>query len=170
MLNQILFAVTLSVASLSHTGNTELNSAVRQCAGESDSLKRLVCYDNMAQKFNLNAAKEYIDPDKAFLSSKLVVTPWEPEYSLSIADFVKLISSAVLEDGSKVKVKGWTRSDDRYVLDIVMRAPVKLTFLPASEDSVKENMSLLEPVIIKGRETEASQFVMVIATMVPDGQ
>ena len=170
MLSQLLFAVSLSIASLSHASNTELNAAVRQCAGETDSLKRLVCYDDLAKKFNLNAKQEYIHPDQDFLSSKLVVKPWEPEYSLSIADFVQLISSAVLEDGTKVKVRGWTRQDDRYVLDIVMRSPVKLTFLPADENEVKQNLSLLEPVVIKGRKTEASQFVMVIATMVPDSQ
>ena len=170
MITQYLIAATLAVAAMSHASLPELNNAVRNCAVQTDSLKRLVCYDSLAEKFELNKNPDYIQPDKKFLSSKLVVTPWKPEYTLSVKDFVNLISSAVLEDGSKIKVKGWTRDDDRYVLSIVMRAPIKLTFLPADKKQVKENMSLLEPVLVQGRETEASQFVMVIATMVPDGQ
>jgi len=73
-----------------------------------------------------------------------------------------------MDNGKHVTVQGWSRNKHEFVLNITMRTPVQLRFLP--RESAKENtsMSLLREVTMDGYTIDAGQFIMVIAAMGPD--
>jgi len=110
----------------------------------------------------------HIQPSQQFLQSELVVTPWISEYSLKISDFIKLLSSAVQDNGNKIALLGWTKHNNRYILDITMKSRVTLIFRQKPASAIPGSFSLLESVQSEHGPTDASLFVMTIATMVPD--
>lgn len=163
----ILFIVFFSlITSLAHGASPA--TTITQCSKISDTAQRLSCYDHLAQEQNQSSKPEYIQPEAAFLDSQLVVTPWVAEYTLSVRDFAKLIAQAEFDGGKKIKIHGWARDGDDYILNITMRSPLQLRFSPRITASQAIPMSLLRKVMIDGEPTNASQFVMVIAAMVPD--
>jgi len=170
---------------------TGISREIEQCASIKHADLRLACYDTLSGRHHLstnavigksNLIKEsqhvttngdtrhtpYIKPSQAFLRSELVVTPWVSEYAINISDFIKLLASAVQDDGNKIVIQGWTRHDDRYVLDITMKSAVKLIFKPSPASDTTTSYSLLESVKSEQGITDASLFVMTIATMAPD--
>ena len=157
----LVFDQTTSLAS-------ELPDEITQCTKQRGAMQRLTCYDTLATKHKLVAEQDFINPNPAFLESKLAVTPWTSEYSLSVQGFVDLISSAVMDDGEKVAVHGWTKEGHQYVLSITMRTLMYLKFLPLETATDEIPMSLLKQLNINGDITDAELFVTTIASMVPD--
>lgn len=147
---------------------SELPKDFKHCTTEQDAIKRLACYDTLAEKYQLISEQQYINPPEEFLSSKLTVTPWHTEYSLTVQGFVDLIKSAVMDDGEKITIHGWTRQGHDYVLNITMRRPVRLKFLPFETGTEEIPLSLLRNMIIDGETTDPALFITTIASMVPD--
>ena len=125
---------------------SELEKAIRSCSMQSNEKLRLECYDTIAKTRQLTNTRNYIQPGINFLNSKLVVTAWEPEYSLTISDFVDLIDHATMENGHKVKALGWTKRGNYYVLHIMMQTPVEVQFLPRETDNNEVSMSLMKEI------------------------
>lgn len=147
---------------------SELSKDFKSCTKESNADKRLVCFDLLAEKYNLVAKQEFIKPSREFLSSELTVTPWQSEYTLTVEGFVKLIHDAVMDDGEKIEIHGWTRQGHDYVLNITMRRPVQLRFLPFETATKEIPLSLLRKLIIDGEATDPGLFITTIASMVPE--
>ena len=166
-------ALIMVVVSFSGTGNclaSELKNDIQHCTREQAALKRLQCYDSLAEKLNLVAKLNYINPPEEFLSSKLTVTPWTYDYSLTVEGFVKLINSAVMNDGEKIEVHGWTQQGHDYILNITMRRPMRLKFLPFETATDEIPLSLLRNLVVDGETTDPELFITTIASMVPDNK
>jgi hypothetical protein len=150
---------------------TALIEQLAQCAALSDNQQRLTCYDDLVRNLASNTGQsqdpDLIQPPASFLDSRLVAVPWKTEYSLTVRSFVELISQAVMGNGKKVTVQGWTRDERHYILNITMRTPVKLRFLPREGAKQDTPMSLLKEVTMDGETVSAEEFIMVIAAMVP---
>ena len=147
---------------------SELADGIKRCTREQTAIKRLNCYDMLAEKFNLVNKIDYIQPPEEFLSSKLTVTPWTYDYSLTVAGFVKLIERAVMNDGEKIEIHGWTQQGHDYVLNITMRRPLSLKFLPFETATDEIPLSLLRSLVIDGETTDPELFITTIASMVPE--
>ena len=167
MVYKLLF-ITIFVLITGNTWASVLSDDIAECSKISDSLQRLVCYDNTARKHRLAGQSDYIQPGAAFLDSQLVVTPWIAEYTLTVRDFANMVSQAVLDSGEKIVVHGWTKKGQDYILNITMRSPIQLHFLPKDTATEEISMSLLKKVFINGDATDAGLFIMAIAAMVPD--
>ena len=169
--NRKLFIILSFVVNLGFTGlciASDLPEEMKTCANEQSNSKRLSCYDALAQKHKLVNTLNFVVPSEEFLSSKLTVTPWRSEYKLTIQQFVNLIKSAVMEDGKKIAVHGWTRQGHDYVLNITMREPLRLRFLPFETATPEIPLSLFRKLVIDGETTDPELFVTTIASMVPD--
>ena len=164
----LLVLVTLFLCGLNQSIASEIKNDLKKCAMEQTALKRLDCYDALAKKYQLVTQQNFIEPPEEFLTSKLTVTPWNSEYTLTVDGFVKLIKSAVMDDGEKIEVHGWTRQGRDYVLNITMRRPLRLRFLPLETATDDIPMSLLRNLIIDGETTDPGLFITTIASMVPD--
>jgi len=169
ILQRIVLATATALSCIPNPGFTsELPIDIKQCTTEQNAQKRLECYDKIAEKYQLVEKLEYITPPDQFLSSKLTVTPWHSEYSLTVGSFVKLIENAVMDDGEKIEIHGWTRQDHDYVLNITMRRPIRLKFLPFETATDEIPLSLLRSLIIDGEKTDPGLFITTIASMTPD--
>lgn len=157
----ILCGLNISVAS-------ELSADMKQCAKEQNTTRRLNCYDSIAEKYQLTGELDFITPPSEFLSSRLTVTPWHSEYTLTVEGFFKLIKNAVMDSGEKIEIHGWTRDGHDYVLNITMRHPIRLRFLPMETATDEIPLSLLRTIIIDGEKTDAGLFITTIASMTPD--
>ncbi|MGD8566595.1 MAG: hypothetical protein PVJ39_00720 [Gammaproteobacteria bacterium] len=150
---------------------TSVARQLARCAAISNEQQRLACYDELARKVSSNAGQSpglhFIQPPASFLDSRLVSAPWKAQYTLTVRSFVKLISQAVMGNGKKISIQGWTRDERHYVLNITMRTPVKLRFLPREVAKKDTPMSLLKEVTMDGETVSAEEFIMVIAAMVP---
>jgi len=160
--------VVLALSGLHTSQASELAQDIRICTQVNDATKRLSCYDRVAKEYQLIEEAEYIAPPEKFLSSKLTVTPWHSEYSLTVQGFVTLIENAVMANGDKIEIHGWTRQDHDYVLNITMRRPLHLRFLPFETATDEIPLSLLRSIIIDGEETDPELFITTIASMIPD--
>ena len=147
---------------------SELKDDIQKCTREQAALKRLDCYDRLAEKFNLVTKFDYINPPEEFLSSKVTVTPWTYDYRLTVEGLVKLIENAVMADGEKIEIHGWTRQGRDYVLNITMRRPMRLKFLPFETATDDIPLSLLRKLVVDGEATDPELFITTIASMVPD--
>ena len=156
------------ISFMSHGIASELSDKIKRCTKHQTAMKRLACFDEIAEKHKLVAKKKYVSPPDAFLNSTLTVTPWHAEYKLTVQNFVGLIMSAVMEDGKKIVVHGWTKEGHDYVLNITMRRPLRLKFLPFETATDEIPLSLFRKLIIDGEATDAGLFVTTIASMVPD--
>lgn len=160
----------LLVAQSTHASGqeSELEKGLKRCSNKQAALDRLNCYDRLVEKHQLVVKQKYIRPPAKFLSSKLTATPWHDEYKLTVEDFVNLIKAAVMEDGEKIDVHGWTKQGRDYVLNITMRRPLHLRFLPFESATDEIPLSLLRKLIIDGEATDPELFITTIASMVPD--
>ncbi len=154
------------------SAETSLTQQLTHCAMLGSDQARLACYDELAHHVSPNASQakglDLIQPPATFLDSHLVAEPWKAEYSLTVRSFVDLISQAVMENKKPVTVEGWSRDKRDYVLHITMQTPVKLHFLPRESAGDDMSMSLLRDVKMDGYTLGADQFILTIATMVPD--
>lgn len=164
----LLILVPMMLCGLKQGVASEIKNDLSKCAIEQTALKRLDCYDGLAKKYQLVSQKNFIEPSEEFLSSQLTVTPWNSEYTLSVDGFVKLIESAIMDDGEKIEVQGWTRQGHDYVLNITMRRPLRLKFLPFETATDEIPLSLLRNLIIDGETTDPGLFITTIASMVPE--
>ena len=165
---QLLLLVALIIGGLSHGNASELKNDIKDCAREQTAINRLDCYDKLAEKYELTTTQNYIEPPEEFLSSKLTVTPWHNDYTLTVKDFINLIESAVMDDGEKIEIHGWTRQGHDYVLNITMRRPLRLRFLPFETATNDIPLSLLRSLIVDGETTDPELFITTIASMVPE--
>lgn len=147
---------------------SELAEQMKKCASEKDSKTRLACYDKLAGKYQLDSQQNFIQPPREFLSSKLTVTPWHDEYLLSVEDFVEMINTAVMDNGEKIEIHGWTKQGHDYVLNITMRRPLQVKFLPFETGTDDIPLSLLRKLVIDGETSDPGLFITTIASMVPD--
>ena len=167
----LITAVLLVVTQILQTAvASELADQIKQCAKEIVSIKRLGCYDKLAEKFQLDSDPNFIQPSREFLSSKLTVTPWHDEYLLSVKDFVDMINTAVMDNGEKIVIHGWTKQGHDYVLNITMRQPLKVKFLPFETATDEIPLSLLRNIVIDGETSDPELFITTIASMTPDGK
>jgi hypothetical protein len=169
----ILFLSLATLAVISDVyAETTLSEQLVRCAAIGDNEKRLTCYDKLVRNNSFYVSQpqgqKFIQPPATFLDSHLVAEPWKVEYTLTVRSFVDLISHAVMEDKKRVTVQGWSRDKRDYILHITMQTPVKLHFLPRKSAKGDMSMSLLRDVKMKGYTLGADQFIMTIATMVPD--
>jgi len=150
-----------------------LTEQLLRCANFDNDQMRLDCYDQLVRNrvSQVKPTKPYarIQPPADFLDSRLVAVPWIAEYDLSVREFVKLISHAVLDDGKHISVQGWSRDKQDYVFNITMRTPVTLHFLPRASEMKSPPMSLLREVTMDGNTISAGQFILIIAAMESGG-
>jgi len=154
------------------TAETMLTRQLARCAGLGNDRQRLACYDELARKQSPTAGQsqdlDRIQPPASFLDSRLVAVPWKAEYHLTVRGFVRLIAHAVMDSGKHVTVQGWSRDRHDYVLNITMRNPLELHFLPRKSARGNTSMSLLREVTMDGYTIDAGQFIIIIAAMAPD--
>lgn len=167
-----LILILFISATIGVSADVALNRQLARCAELGNKQKRLACYDKLAREVSSNsgpsARLDFIQPPAGFFDSHLVAVPWKEEYKLTVGNFVKLISHAVMDSGNRVTVQGWQMDDHDYVLNITMRTPVKLHFLPRDSASGSSQMSLLRSVTMDGQTIAAGQFIMIIAAMESD--
>ena len=166
-----LYAFLLSITLLFGSDiawSSELAKQLTECAKEPIAENRLTCYDALAEKQQLADKPVFIQPNSDFLNSRLVVTPWIIDFNLTINEFAGLISNAIMDDGERVTVQGWTKEGNHYVLHITMRSPVQLRFLPSDTTQQQIPMSLLIDPVIDGQTVDPELYVITIASMVPD--
>lgn len=171
-----LFFLLLSIAAVPTVNGTSaattLSQQLARCAALGNDQDRLACYDALARNVSANAGQaqhlDLVQPPATFLDSRLVAEAWKAEYKLTVRGFAELISHAVMENKKRVTVQGWSRDKRDYVLNITMRTPVKLHFLPRKSARKGTSMSLLREVTMNGHTIGAGQFIMIIAAMVPD--
>jgi len=157
-----------STTGLADTPKSDLPKDIEKCAQENEASERLACYDTVAEKYQLVKKLEFITPPDAFLKSLLVVTPWKPEYKLTVDGFVNLIETAVMENGKKIQIHGWTKQGHDYILNITMRHPLRLHFLPFETATDDIPLSLLRNPVVDGNTRDSSLFITTIASMAPD--
>lgn len=154
------------------TAETSLTKKLAHCAALGSDLARLACYDELARNVLSNASQSHsfdrIQPPATFLDSRLVAETWKAEYKLTVRGFVELIAHAVMDNKKRVTVQGWSRDERDYVLNITMRTPVRLHFLPRESANDNTPMSLLREVTMDGYTISAEEFILNIAAMVPD--
>lgn len=140
-----------------------------RCAAIGNDQERLACFDELARNVSSNNSQaqrhDFIQPPAGFLGSQLVTKAWKAEYKLTVRGFVELISHAVMDNKQRVTVQGWSRDKRDYVLNITMRAPVKLHFLPRKSANDNTPMSMLREVTMDGHTIDAGQFIVIIAAM-----
>lgn len=169
----ILFLFLATQAKVSDVyAETSLSQQLARCAAIDNNQKRLACYDKLARSHSSDEGQsrshQFIQPPAAFLDSHLVAEPWKAEYTLTVRSFAELISQAVMKDKKPVTVQGWSRDKGDYVLNITMKTPLQLHFLPRKSASQDMAMSLLRDVKMNGYTLGADQFILTIAAMVPD--
>jgi hypothetical protein len=154
------------------SAETALTQQLTHCAALGSDQARLACYDELARNVSSSASQSHrfdrIQPPATFLDSRLVAETWKAEYNLTVRGFVELISQAVMANKQRVTVQGWSRNKHDYVLNITMRTPVKLHFLPRESDNKNTPMSLLREVTMNGYTISAEEFILIIAAMASD--
>jgi hypothetical protein len=145
---------------LSLQAQGQMETRFMSCAQIKSDLERLTCFDKLAEE--LSAEKTvYVKPPQQFLDSQLRVDPEKSDFDLTIDQFVQLIRSAKMEDGQPVVVNGWSVHPRGYTLSIQMNSSVQLVFV--FEPRKNNKVSVLQPVLIKGIETDPEVFVMTMA-------
>jgi len=164
--------LAVNAAAYGASAETTLPRQMARCAELGNDRQRLACYDELARNAASSAGRSQgpvrIQPPASFLDSHLVAVPWKAEYHLTVRDFVRLITHAVMDSGKHVIVQGWSRDRHDYVLSITMRSPLELHFLPRESATGDISMSLLREVTMDGYAIDAGQFIMIIAAMAPD--
>ena len=92
---------------------------------------------------------------------------WNAEYTLTLRGFVALITQAAMDNRQCMSVQGWCRDEVDSVLQITMRIPLRLHFLPRQSATYNTPMSPLRAVGIEGHTINAGAFNLIIATMRP---
>ena len=73
-----------------------------------------------------------------------------------------------MDNGDKIAVHGWTKQGHDYVLNITMRQPVRVRFLPFETGTDEIPLSLLRSLVVDGETTDPGLFITNIASMVPE--
>ena len=110
----------------------------------------------------------FIDPEKQFLGSELMVRAGVSEVGLSVGQFVELLKKAQMDNGKTPEVQGWTREDNIYTLHVKMKKPLELKFTHILSAPANGVFSVLSPIEQGGEEIQPMQFVMLVASMVPN--
>ncbi len=73
-----------------------------------------------------------------------------------------------MDNGKTPDVQGWTREDNIYTLHVKMKEPLELKFTHILSAPTNGAFSVLSPIEQGGEEIQPMQFVMLVATMVPN--
>lgn len=112
----------------------------------------------------------FIDPEKQFLGSELMVRAGISEVGLSVGQFVELLKKAQMDNGKTPEVQGWTREDNVYTLHVKMKKPLELKFTHILSAPANGAFSVLSPIEQGGEEIQPMHFVMLVASMVPNSK
>lgn len=162
-----LFVFGLTAATAATASGGKVQTRILQCAQLPDDVERLACFDEVAESLSTPVSQVYsFKPEAFFLATEIRVHPAVSEYSINVGNFLDLMRAAVVDETDHVRIDGWERKGESYILHFVLRHSGQVEFVYHGEG--KERFSVMTSVIIGGRVMDPDQFIFNIAAMVPE--
>jgi len=157
----------------------DILSGLSTCEEIKDSNERLKCYDNFVLQLREQEVGKLMrqsqpqllaQPAAKILNSSLQTPDSNGQLNLRVRDLIKMIKEAKLDEGGGIEILGWQKLDENnYIMWLNLRGRTGLTIQYYEKfKHLKSVVSVLEAVVMKGRQVDPGMFIMNIAAMGPE--